>query len=104
QFKMVCERPPRSLRSRLPLMRGRLTPATWELYSPPREGESRRRRQGVAHTPSGIGLANTPLQLPLFTAHLHSTNGRDFADTSHELALHRVIPQRSGGSCLNPLQ
>src|SRR5215813_13300284 len=47
--------PLRSLRSRLPLTRGRLTAATWELYSPPLcEGESRRRRQGVAHTPSGI--------------------------------------------------
>src|SRR5262245_32334863 len=42
---MACERPPRSLRSRLPLTRGRL------IYSPPREGESRRGRQGGAHTP-----------------------------------------------------
>jgi|SRR5262245_6206652 len=40
QFQMVCERPPRSLRSRLPL-----TGETGFIF-PLREGESRRRRQG----------------------------------------------------------
>jgi hypothetical protein len=40
QRKMVCERPPRSLRSR------RILPFC--------EGESRRRRQGVTRTPSRI--------------------------------------------------
>jgi hypothetical protein len=55
QFEMVCERPPRSLRSRLPLTRGRLRWNLQAVYSPPREGESRRRRQGVGHTPSRIG-------------------------------------------------
>src|SRR5262247_2785718 len=65
QFKMMCERPPRSLRSRLPLTRGRLTPATRELYSPLREGESRRRRQVVAHTPSGIGVGRGYIISPL---------------------------------------
>ena len=49
---MVCERPPRSLRSRLPL-------TETNAILPLREGESRRRRQGVAHTPSGIGLSYT---------------------------------------------
>src|SRR5262245_16115386 len=43
---MLRERPPRSLCSRLPLTRGRLA------YSPPREGASGGRRQGVVHTPS----------------------------------------------------
>jgi len=38
QFETVLGRPPRSLRSRLPLTRGRLTPPTWELYSPPPSG------------------------------------------------------------------
>src|SRR5262249_41152753 len=44
--EMVCERPPRSLRSRLPLTRGDY------FILPLCEGESRRRRQGVANTPS----------------------------------------------------
>src|SRR4029434_11274525 len=51
QVKMVCERPPRSLRSRLPLTRGRLPPQRKRFILPLREEESRRRRQGVAHTP-----------------------------------------------------
>src|SRR5262245_66219303 len=61
-FKMVCERPPRSLRSRLPLTRGRLTPATESFILPLRERESRRRRQGVAHTPSGIRVGQHALK------------------------------------------
>ena len=48
---MVCDRPPRSLRSRLPLTRGRL-----RFILPLREGGSRRRRQGVGHTPSQIHI------------------------------------------------
>jgi len=69
QFQMMCERPPRSLRSRLPL----------------REGESRRRRQGVAHTSSGIavgqharpGLAARGYILPPLRG---STSSRDSQD------------------------
>src|SRR5215468_1758435 len=52
QVDMVCERPPRSLRSRLPLTRGRI-----KSNLPLREGESRRRRQGVAHTSSRLGIS-----------------------------------------------
>src|SRR5262245_41661102 len=37
---MACERPPRSLRSRLPLTRGRLRLQHGELYSPPPEGRA----------------------------------------------------------------
>jgi hypothetical protein len=43
QFEMVCERPPRSLRSRLPLTRGRLCPQHESFIL-------RRRRQGQ-HAP-----------------------------------------------------
>src|SRR5262249_662038 len=46
----------RSLRSRLPLTRGRLH------IVPLREGDSRRRRQGVAHTPYRIGVRQQLLQ------------------------------------------
>src|SRR5262245_40017967 len=42
---MMCERPPRSLRSRLPLTRGRLR------HSPLVRGRAAERRQGVAHKP-----------------------------------------------------
>jgi hypothetical protein len=46
-FKMVCERPPRSLRSRLPLTRGRLN------ILPLCEGEGRRKAAGGrSHTTS----------------------------------------------------
>ena len=34
QFEMVCERPPRSLRSRLPIPRGRVRLQREETYSP----------------------------------------------------------------------
>src|SRR5262245_35662951 len=40
-------------------LRGR-SDAVHRRYSPPREGESRRRRQGVAHAPSAIRVGNTP--------------------------------------------
>ena len=43
---MVCDRPPRSLRE-------------IKIYSPPREGESRRRRQGVNLTPSRIQIGKS---------------------------------------------
>jgi hypothetical protein len=52
----MCERPPRSLRSRLPLTRGRLRLQRESFILPLREGESRRRRQGFPHTPSRIGV------------------------------------------------
>jgi hypothetical protein len=35
---------------------GEITLNLQAVYSPPREGESRRKRQGVAHTPSRIGV------------------------------------------------
>src|SRR5215472_10389394 len=41
QFRMMCEQPPHGEEIKFIL---------------PREGESRRRRQGVAHTPSRIGV------------------------------------------------
>src|SRR5262245_19601009 len=47
QFKMICERPPRSLRSRLPLTRGRL----------------RHRRQGSLTHHLELELVNTPVSL-----------------------------------------
>src|SRR5262245_32161492 len=47
QFKMMCERPPRSLRSRLPLTRGRL----------------RHRRQGSLTHHLELELVNTPVSL-----------------------------------------
>ena len=48
--------PPRSLRSRLPLKRGRLNAAFWS-YSPPLEGETAPKgAEGVAHTFSFVLL------------------------------------------------
>src|SRR4029453_2730371 len=47
---MVCERPPRSLRSRLPLTRGRIKLSRCRRKSPPREGETRAKRARGALT------------------------------------------------------
>ena len=61
QFKTMCERPPRSLRSRLPLTRGRLRPQRESFILPLREGESRRRRPGGSLTRHlELELGNTP--------------------------------------------
>src|SRR5215813_10477364 len=57
QFKMMCERPPRSLRSRLPLTRGRL-----RLFSPSVRGRAAEGGRGsltrhLAHGPPYTGVA-----------------------------------------------
>jgi len=53
-FKVMCERPPRSLRSLSPSRGGDY------IFSPSVRGESRRRRQGGAPTPSRIGVGQQP--------------------------------------------
>jgi hypothetical protein len=51
QLEMVCERPPRSLRSRLPLTRGRLRLLRETFISPrPRGGEPPKAAGGRSHT------------------------------------------------------
>src|SRR5262249_42814561 len=60
QLKMMRARPPPSLRSRLPLTGGRFRLQRDTFIPPLPEGESRRRRQGVAHTPSRIGVGQHP--------------------------------------------
>src|SRR5215471_2170621 len=69
---MVCERPPRSLRSRLPLC----------------EGESRRRRQGVAHTPfCRHGARGHVMRRGLIALLLSSVNAVLFAAGSSDLLI-----------------
>src|SRR5262249_3809631 len=47
QFKMVCERPPRSLRSRLPLYEGEINACNMRAYSPPPGGGEPAKAAGV---------------------------------------------------------
>jgi len=56
--KVLCERPPRSLRSRLPLTKGRITRSRLQFSLPLREGESRPRSAspiGQASSKGGRG-------------------------------------------------
>src|SRR5262245_12025188 len=64
EIEMVCERPPHSLRSRLPLTR-RETYAcnVTALFSPSLRGRAAEGGRGVTHTPSGTGVAMTLLNL-----------------------------------------
>jgi hypothetical protein len=60
QFQMVCERPPRSLRSRLPLTRGRLTPANVrDLFSPSVRGRAAEGGRGSLTHHLELGLGDT---------------------------------------------
>src|SRR5215470_3268375 len=57
EFEMVCERPPRSLRSRLPLTRGRLS-----LFSPSVRGRAAEGGRGSLTRYLGVGrpFSRTP--------------------------------------------
>jgi hypothetical protein len=59
----MCERPPSLASWRLPITWGRLRLQRESFILPLREGESRRMRQGVAHTHHlELGLSNTLLR------------------------------------------